>query len=244
MTLSGRLLSAVCLVSGLGLVRLGAARAQTPEPQSTTGDSAAQAQLTYERTWPEQKVPFFRITVHPDGSGSYSTLARQGTPTPAESTSDPAPTTDPPSQQLHISERNRARIFAVASVVRSPKGCESGNRHTAQTGRKFFSLEGDGPAAQCTFNFSDDHRVEDAVSILNGVALTLEEGNRIHYLLRFDRLGLDAALGSLLEDVQTGRALEVENIAPLLNKLQADDALMTRVRERAMKLLDLGSGAN
>ena len=223
---------------------------QAPSAIPAVASAGTTGQLTYERSWPEQKVPYFRIAVRPDGSGLYSTHPREST-----SASGPELTNTssaPETQQIHLSERDRARVFAAIPAIRSPKGCDSGNRHTAQTGRKVFSLEGavfpggdtagSSQAAQCTFNFSDDHRIEEAVATLNGIALTIEEANHLTYLLRFDRLGLDAALGALLQDAEAGRALEMQNIAPLLNKLQADDALMTRVRERATTLLSLGEG--
>ncbi len=219
-----------------------------PETQAPTAQAAvtptpsSAGLLTYERSWPQQKVPYFRIAIHPDGSGTYST-----TP-PSASGTIPGTEPDTASQPIQLSARDRDRIFAAIPAIRSPKGCDTGNKHVAQTGRKTFLLEGavgTDPAAgtapaQCVFNFSEDRRLEDAVATLNGIALTIEEATHLSYLLRFDRLGLDAALGSLLADAQAGRALEMGNIAPLLHKLQADDALMTRVRERAETLLTLG----
>ncbi len=232
----------------LGSASIGSAQeAETPPAAAPAGGAPSSApsqreELTYERSWPEQRVPYFRIAVHPDGSGTYSTHPTTAASNAGMEGADAEPAA--PVQELHISERNRAKIFAVAPAVRSPKGCQGGNSHTAQTGRKVLLLKDAGQTAQCSFNFSDDRRVEEAVGILNSIALTIEEGDRLNYLLRFDRLGLDAAMGSLLEDVQAGRALEVENLAPLLRKLQGDDALMTRVRERAGKLLELGSAGS
>lgn len=222
----------------------------SPQPVASPAPAQAVAAspsglLTYERAWPEQKVPYFRIAVHPDGSGVYSTE-------PASASSQSPESQPAGTQRIQLSERDRNKIFAAVPAIRSPKGCDTGNKHTAQTGRKTFSLQGNvstgsgsseassSGSAQCVFNFSDDRRVEEAVATLNGIALTIEEATHLSYLLRFDRLGLDAAVGSLLQDAEAGRALEMGNIAPLLRKLQADDALMSRVRERATTLLNMG----
>jgi hypothetical protein len=76
----------------------------------------------------------------------------------------------------------------------------------------------------------------------------MDEGRKLDFLHRFDRLGLYSEMDVLIHEVQEKRALEVGNIAPSLTAIVADEALMQKVRERAAKLLaqsnDTGSKTN
>ena len=112
-----------------------------------------------------------------------------------------------------------ARLFAVEGALRSGKDCQGGNRHLAQTGKKVLTVRDGSGVQSCTFNYSEDKRIEDAVTAFAAMATTLEERPTLEHLRRYDRLGLDAELGSFLESVKAGRAIELANIAPLLEKL-------------------------
>jgi hypothetical protein len=58
--------------------------------------------------------------------------------------------------------------------------------------------------------------------------------DRLH---RYDRLGLDAAMTFLAQEVSAGHALEVGTIAASLRSITADPDVMERVRTRAGALL-------
>jgi hypothetical protein len=65
----------------------------------------------------------------------------------------------------------------------------------------------------------------------------LDEGRQLDHLHRYDRLGLDAAIKFLGQEVTDGRALEVGVIADSLRSIAADSEVMDRVRTRANTLL-------
>ena len=75
------------------------------------------------------------------------------------------------------------------------------------------------------------------------MAETLQMGERLAHERRFDRLGLDATLDSLIDEVKGGRAIEVQNIAPVLQGIVGDERLMERVRSKAAHLLESASMA-
>ena len=52
------------------------------------------------------------------------------------------------------------------------------------------------------------------------------------------RLSLDSEMEILEQMVREGRAIEIENIAPLLQKLSGDEAVLQRVQRRARTLLE------
>ena len=53
----------------------------------------------------------------------------------------------------------------------------------------------------------------------------------------FDRLGLDSELEGLQNEVAGERALDLGNIAPVLQSIIADERVMDRVRRKAERLL-------
>ena len=140
------------------------------------------------------------------------------------------------------------RVFAAVPLVRSNR-CESHRKNIAQTGTKTLRLLRDGALAECSYNYSEDDRVNAATTVFEAIAETMQYGERLRAKLRFDRLGLDAEMDGLQAALDDGRALEVGNIAPVLQAIQGDDRVMERVRRKAAHLLEsagvlpTGSGA-
>ncbi len=70
------------------------------------------------------------------------------------------------------------------------------------------------------------------------IAYTLDEGRKLEFLHRYDRLGLDEEMNFLTQEVQEGRALELGNISPTLAAIADDTAVIQRVGLRAAKMLE------
>lgn len=128
------------------------------------------------------------------------------------------------------------KAFAAVPLVKSNR-CES-HRKVAQTGLKTLRLVQGTVTAECTYNYSEEERVNTATTVFEAVAETMQYGDRLRSKLRFDRLGLDAEMEGLQTALTDGRALEVGNIAPVLQKIQNDDRVMERVRRKAAHLLE------
>ena len=129
------------------------------------------------------------------------------------------------------------KMFAAVPLVKSNR-CDSHRKGIAQTGTKTLRLEGGEAVAECSYNYSDDERVNAATAVFEAVAETMQYGDRLRSKLRFDRLGLDAEMDGLQTALTEGRALEVGNIAPELQKIANDDRVMERVRRKAAHLLE------
>ena len=195
----------------------------TGQVQGQTALTAAD-QITFERDWPAQATPFYRVMIRGDGTGTVA-LTREPMPDGTGAT------------EIRVSIATRDKLFAVEDTMRSSKGCETGNKKMAQTGKKTLTLRRGGAVLTCSFNYSDDKRMQEAVLDFGGIETTVEEAPKLVHLRRFDRLGLDAEVGSFTEAVKGGRAIELGNIAPILRTLASDGDLMERVRNRASDLL-------
>ena len=119
--------------------------------------------------------------------------------------------------------------------------CASKLKNIADTGKKTLTYLGpqDPPPPQgsCTYNYADDKRVQTLTDIFEGLATTMDEGRRLDFMHRYDRLGLDAELGSFTQEVAEGHAIELATIARSLDSIKTDPELLQRARTRAAALL-------
>ena len=143
-----------------------------------------------------------------------------------------------------MSPATAERIFRLArGLGHFHVTCESKAKNIANSGAKTLSYSGPDGAGSCTYNYSENKDVEALTETFQGIALTLEEGRELERLHRYDRLGLDAAISYLTDEVSAGHALEIGNIEATLRSLVDDAEVMQRVRTRADKLLLLIPGA-
>ncbi len=204
------------------------------------GVATASAQTpgeTLEFSLDREAAPPIQYTVLVRGSGSG--VYRPRLPG-AGALAVQAPGTDVEGTPIRVSAPVLKKLFAAVPMVEGGR-CETHNKGIAKTGVKVLRYARPGREGQCTYNYSDDDRVNDATVAFEGIAETLRFGERLQAKLRFDRLGLDTELAGLQEAVTAGRALEVENITPVLKTIVADERVMDRVRREAEQLLQAGA---
>lgn len=188
------------------------------------------AVITFQLERPGVPVPSYTFTVHEDGRGSYAaTYPAAGYSTGPETVTLP----------LHLRGATTAALFQkVRSTDHLRGGCESRAKNIANTGMKTLTYTGPDGTAGCTFNYTENKVVSSVTEMFLGMAYTLDSGRMLQRKQRFDHLGLDREMNLLVDGVRDGKALEVANIAPVLQSLADDTALMERVRSRAAKLLE------
>jgi hypothetical protein len=184
--------------------------------------------LTFERKG--LPVPRFQFTVSDDGTAVYEgeeLLENQAQPQPFRS-------------GITISSATTAHIFALSGQLHHfNMPCASKAKNVADSGTKSLIYTAADGAGSCTFNYSENKDVQAITEIFQAIAETMDRGRELDHLHRFDRLGLDAAMKFLADEVAAGHALEVGTIAPSLHSIATDTDLMQRVRARAEALLAL-----
>jgi hypothetical protein len=116
--------------------------------------------------------------------------------------------------------------------------CASKAKNIADTGKKTLSYTGSDGSGSCTYNYSEIKTIDTLTDSFLAIAYTMDEGRRLEFLHRYDRLGLDAEMNLLSQEASAGRALELGTIAPALAAIVDDTALIQRVRLRAQKMLE------
>jgi hypothetical protein len=203
----------------------------TPAPlQPVEAGVSPPAAATFDFQRDGLPVPHWSIEINADGSGHYNDLS----PTPAA----------PAQRAIRVSESVRHRLDAGFSKVRAGN-CETSARHIAQTGiKKIAYRSASGAWVSCTFNYSEDKGLMDAAAAFQEIVETLQEGDALEHSLRFDRLGLDAEIDEFTSEIHSGQAIEIANIAPVLESIVQDERVMDRVRRKAARLLqDLGEAS-
>jgi hypothetical protein len=224
----------------LGIVASSAAQTSTTAPSS-----AASPEVSFQFERPGMQVPKYAITVHEDGTGTYhgEEAGVSGGPNMAPS---PGRTINRP---LRLSSSTTETIFKTArSADYFNIACESKAKNIANTGKKTLTYSGQDGHGSCVYNYSENKSVAQLGDTFQAIAFTMDEGRKLEFLHRFDRLGLYSEMETLIHEVEDKRAIEIGNIAPVLTSIVADEALMQKVRERAAKLLaqtsdSAGSGA-
>lgn len=211
-----------CAVStGLVMVLCVAAQAQPP------------ATVTFHFENPQLQPAKYTITLHEDGTGRFQAEAGPTTPDdtaalPSEGQERPIQATAPTIQHIFAIARAK-KFFNIA--------CDSGDVHTAFTGKKELGYQGADGHGGCSYNYSKYPKIEWLTTEMQGIAATLEAGRRLEIEHEHGRLSLDAELETLETMAQNGQALELENIAPTLLAIVKDDAVLQRAQKRARHLL-------
>jgi hypothetical protein len=168
----------------------------------------------------DDAAPAWTVRLQADGAGVYS-----------ESGSANAAT-----MPLMVGQETLERVRMGERAAKSGR-CETKAKNIAKSGEKTIRYEEAGKVAECTFNYSDDAGLMGAIATFQAIADTMQRGERLQHELRYDRLGLDAEMESLVDAQKSGSAIEIENIAPVLEALVNDDQVIDRVRRRAARLL-------
>jgi len=140
---------------------------------------------------------------------------------------------------VSVSATTMAVLLAAESTM--SEHCETKAKNIANTGKKTLVFWHSDFPRSCIFNYSDDAAVMAAASAFQSMAETIQIGEKLKHSLRYDRLGLDAEMDVLVEEVKSGNAIEVQNIAPVLQSIIDDDRVMERVKRKAGHLLE-GAG--
>ena len=215
-------------------------RAQDARPTATPASlpvSTTRPQVTFAFERKGLPVPKFRLTIQDDGSTVYE---GEEVPQVSGQGSSVSLSSHAFRSTVGISPATATRIFALGQKLnRFNITCASKAKNIADTGTKTLSYVAADGTGSCTYNYTENKDVQALTEIIQGIAETMDQGRGLDHLHRFDRLGLDAAITFLAQEVSEGHALELGTIAASLRSIATDAEVMERVRMRASKLLAL-----
>ncbi|HVG27152.1 MAG TPA: hypothetical protein VM865_06070 [Acidobacteriaceae bacterium] len=213
------LIAAAVLALALPAAAAPSLPSDAPTHQASAIEFSVKPRNTAERPW----------TVRLDGTGT-------GTYSEAGAAADPP-------HSLSISPSTLQRLRRGEHAAKAGR-CETHQKNIAQTGVKTIRYQMPERTLDCTFNFSEDSALMDAVAAFQAIAATMQAGQRLQHDQRFDRLALDAEIDHLVSAARDGSAIEIPNIAPVLQSLIDDEHVIDRVRRKAARLLQDSSSSS
>jgi hypothetical protein len=195
---------------------------QAQSPASPAPVTKAEVRFDFARIG--VPVPKYTLAVKEDGTGTYT----------AEDHSSSTP--QQVNREFTLTRATTDKIFNLANYVH-PKACGTHLKNIADSGSKTLTYVTSTATSSCDYNYSDSKEIESLTDLFQGVAETLDQGRRLDFLHRFDRLGLDDAVAFLTTEISAGRALEVGAIEPTLRSIASDAEVMQRVRTKASALI-------
>jgi len=209
-------------------------------PKVAPASSAAEVSFQFDR--PGLAVPHFKLLLHEDGTGTYQADQAE---MPATQTSNRGQAAQHIDQPINLTPDTVAKIFKEArSLNHFNVECASKAKNIADTGKKTLTYSGPDGSGSCLYNYSENKTVDMLTGTFLGIAYTMDEGRRLEFLHRYDRLGLDAEMATLSQEVQEGRALELGTISRTLAAIANDPDLLQRVRLKAAKMLEQSATEN
>ena len=203
-------------------------------PAQRSSQTAAEVSFAFQRAG--LQVPRFTLAVDQNGRGTYK--GDQAEPVVRGVLAQPA--TVAFEQKFELSSQTTRRIFALADELDHFNiACASKAKNVADTGTKTLTYIAPGTMLSCTYNYTENKGVNELTDLFLAIAETMDEGRTLDHLHRYDRLGLDAAMSYLTQEVSAGRALELGTIATTLRSIADDAEVIERVRMRARALLTL-----
>jgi len=172
----------------------------------------------------DSQMPAYIVSLDDQGTGRYIQFAPNSGPA------------ERPGRLITVGATTLLTLHNARSAV-APDRCQSRRKGIASIGRMTLTVYANGQTAQCVFAYTDDAALTAALDAFEAIAETMQTGESLDHLHRFDRLGLDAAIDSLVSEAREGRAIEIQNIAPVLQSLVDDDRVIERVRRKAARLL-------
>ncbi len=209
----------------------GTSLAQTPnlEPQSK---NPVLPIVTFDFEMPGATPPHYSIAVEPDGKATY-----RGDAAPREGAVPMAPFY----QQFTVSDPTRRQIFDLATALNCFRGNFEyhGGQRIANMGSKTLKCKFADRESQTTYNYSDNPQLTQLTVIFQNMGNTLQYGQRLQYLHRYDKLGIEAELKSMEDAEKNKRLAELQAVMPQLQQIVDDSSIMNVSRHRAEHLLKL-----
>jgi hypothetical protein len=178
----------------------------------------------------------YEIAVEESGRAAYRSVGHATADAPGS-----APGT-PYMVKFTMSPGATRQIFELAAHAKYfAKPLDYNKGHLANMGAKTLTYSDQKIFYQKNYNYSVMPPVQELTEIFQDIANTLEGGRRLAFAYKYEKLGVDEELKRLEEEARNHQLSEVQAIAPMLQKIAADESVLNIARQRARRLLKISS---
>jgi hypothetical protein len=197
------------------------AQAQKPDQASATPS------ITFERIWEDFTPQSVTITVSANGAAKYASR------TPGKNDD-----TDEYHTEFTMSRDRCDKLFRYSKEADYFQGDFTFKKHAvASTGKKTLTYVDASRHFTTSYDYSEHKAIQAITSIFMGLSNTIEHGRKLQFLRRFDKLGLESELKVMEDAAESHSMVEIQLIAPTLESIAEDHAILNIARQRAHRLL-------
>jgi hypothetical protein len=196
---------------------------------SAQGQQTAVPTVTFTCDFPGSEPDHYVVSVSDDGNATYDSNSKL---------SPDSDSADPLHSGFTVSQAARTHIFDLTKRAHYFEGqIDSKNKNIAFTGTKTLAYKDAQKNTNATYNYSPVAPVQELTAFFQALSTTLEFGHRLDYYLRYQKLALDEELKKMEEMSNSHQLEEIPAVAPILQKIADDPAVIKVVRARAQTLL-------
>lgn len=198
------------------------------------GQSNTTASVSFILDFPDSVPGHYGIDVASDGHASYVSDGKLN----KDSNSDQNYTAN-----FTISQSLVDKIFDLAKQAHYFEGnLDSKKKNIASTGDKTLVYRDARKDTISTYNYSSIPAVQQITAIFANLSATLEFGHRLEYDYHYQKLALDQDTKAMEDAAGRGELIEIQAIAPTLQKIADDASVINVVRARIERLLGPSGG--
>ena len=187
--------------------------------------------ITYDRVWEAYTPQNITLSVQSTGPTKY--VSRNPVKPADQQETDPDFTLE-----FTMSAETRDKVFKDAKEANYFKGDFTFKKHAvSSTGKKTLTYSDQARHFETSYDYSENKEIQEITSIFQGISNTIEHGRKLLYLRRFDKLGLEDELKGMESLAQSNYLAELQLIAPTLESIANDPAILNIARQRARRLL-------
>ena len=186
--------------------------------------------VTFTLDFPGSQPEHYSIRIQADGAARYESSGK------IAADSDE---TDDFGFDFTASADIREKVFELAAKAGYfRKDLDSHHKGLAFTGKKVLAYRDAKRGGESSYNYAAQPAVQELTSLFQNLSATLEYGRRLQYDHRYQKLALDEELKHMEEESRSAPLVELAAIAPILQEIIGDSAVMNVSRARAQRLLE------
>jgi hypothetical protein len=178
--------------------------------------------IFYSKSFPGSTPAYVEITLDRAGNAIYK-----------EATDDDLPL------KFHLNQAETAEVFGLADKLDHFKTPLESGLKVAFMGTKTFRWENGAERSEAKFNYSADlsaQALQDWFERMSESEVMLIELERS---AKYDRLGVDQALRTLLSAMDRKRLVALDQYLPMLDRIANNDSYMHTARAKAAELAEM-----
>jgi hypothetical protein len=182
---------------------------------------AADARLSFSKSFPGSSPAFVAISVDQSGAGDYKEAADDDNPL-----------------KFQLSPSDTAEMFGLAEKLDRFKRPLESPLKVAQMGMKIFRFEEAGKRTEVKFNFSEDLDARLLTDWFERISETGQNYYALERAVKYDKLGVNQALLQFNIAMDKKRVVSPQLFLPMLDRVAKNATYLNMARTRAANLAD------